>query len=337
MLRERARVRFRLDFVHRLIGLRVIAVAYESTWLRSVPAIDWASSINHTNQGTLVFYRVPEENVQDLMELLKKSLGEPSAFHVLDDLVLSKPSIQYYLAERYSQNPLMALKENEGHPPVDPRLLLPYEGETMNLVKDYVDLYLLMRGEVDAVGALVETWSALTTLNVSRAKRKVLYHLSHIAGAMRGSKAILYDSSSNSTLVYAFVEGDRRCTNDLTRYFSTYLYSVAMMKERGGLLITIFSIPPKYIPSVLSFVKDMCGAFRVSSHVLPYAGIFFRQVLPIRNYDNRSKRWDFWNAGMLEMMKKDVPKYQANSDLVVEMTAEDYLQMLSSEALREID
>ncbi|MEN3000120.1 MAG: hypothetical protein ABDH61_06085 [Acidilobaceae archaeon] len=335
VMRERARARVRLDFVHRLIGLRVVAVAYESSWLRSVPALDWVSSISHTNSGTLIFYRVPEENVEDLREVLKEKAGEPSSFRVLDDVVLSKPSIKHYIAERESQNPLAALKENENHPQVDPRLLLPYQSETMNLARDYVDLYLLMRGEMDAVSALIETWSTLATLNVGRAKRKVLYHLSHIAGAMRGSKVMLYDSSPNSTLVYASVEGDRRCSKDVIKYFSTYLYTVAHMREKEGLPIVLFSLPPKYMVRVLSFVKEMCGATKISSHVLPHGGTFFRQMLPIRNYDVNLKRWDFWNAPLLEALKKDFPKYQVSDEYFVEVPSEAYLEMLWEEMRRE--
>ncbi|MCX8196338.1 MAG: hypothetical protein N3F67_04595 [Acidilobaceae archaeon] len=331
VLRERALVRMRLDFIHRMIGLRVVAAVYEGVWLKVAPLMDWVSSVNNTFQGTIVFYRVPEGNVGDLLELLMERPEKPHRVFVLEDHVMAKPSLLHYFAERSHQDPLTAFKDNEDHPKVEQRYLRPYLGETMNIVKDFVDLYILMRGEIDAVSALMETWGALAAHGIQRARRKVFHHVLHIGAAMRGSKAMIYDSSEKNALLYLIFTTSEECSRYINGFFSTYLYTVSIMKGKEGVNALLLSLPLKYIVEVTSRVKGMCALDEIKVYSQLHADTVVRQILPIRNYDHLLKKWDFWNASRLELQRKDMPKYQVNDEFVMEISKEAYLRDLENE------
>lgn len=329
VLSEKAKVRFRLDFITRKIGLRAVAVVYNSKWPKSLPAIDWISSINHANEGTIIFYRVPEGNVEDLYDLLVGRAGEPDVFMQLDDFVYAKPSMKHYFIDVEQMDPIVAYRYAQSHPAVDVRYLLPYRGHTTNVLRDIVDLSILLYGEINSVYSHVRAWGTLSESTHQRAKKKILYHINHVQEALRGSKALIYDNSDAMTLTYVLVNSDSSCVATLPRTLLIYLYTIGVSFSTDNSILALMALPARYVPSTVSLIFGECGK-SISVYTQSVHNVALRQFLPVRNFSVRRRTWVFEEAPLLEMMKRKSDRLVVDTDYAYDIDEERYLEELRS-------
>lgn len=325
VISDKAKVRFRLDFITRKIGLRTVVAVYDSRWIRDPPAIDWISSLNHAHEGTIMVYRVPEDNVEDLLALLESRVGEPSAFMPVEDFVYAKPSMRYYFGSASEMDPIIAYRYASSHPEIPKRYITPYRGPTTNVLRDIIDLSVLLYGEINSVYSHVRAWGTLSEATHQRAKKKILYHISHVIDALRGSKALIYGADENM-LVYVFIDADTSCSS-MSETLLLYLYSIGVSFFSDGSLMALLTLPATYVPRTISTIFGDCeGRIKVYSHSV--YNVVLKQYLPVRNFSIKRRTWLFEKAPLLEITKRKSDKLVVDTDYAAEVEDDEYIEEL---------
>ncbi|MEM4429242.1 MAG: hypothetical protein QXJ33_05325 [Acidilobaceae archaeon] len=331
LLSEEASIRTRLDFIHKMIGLIGVVAIYEGKWINTAPAIDWISSINHTHRGTIIIYRIPPDNLKELKLLLKYKLGKPTELLIFEDFVLAKPSIEHYFVDNNELDPITALKLNEYHPVIPDRYISLYQGEVRNVIQDVIDLNILLYGEINSLYMHIRTWGILSSESIGRSRKKAVLHMSHVDPAMRGSRIMFLSKSEDNILAYIRVKASRECSMNILNILSTYPYATNLLLLEDGSALIMLVMPSNYLTRIIPEIRNMCQVDSIDVYTQTLSGTVLRQYLPFRNYNHVKRRWDFWNASILTIMKirTQKPRYRAENDpFVMEWDEKKYIEEL---------
>jgi DNA-binding Lrp family transcriptional regulator len=306
--------RARADYSIRMLGLRYFAVFYEGA--RKLPSVfERALKAEvRTLNGVLRVYAVPRGWEEEFAEEHRKAFkGYKVKVVVGDEILTSRPSLQFYLREAPSLDPISAFRVAESHPLDEYSVqkldlaTLPRNPPFFTGFRDFIDLLILAAMEYNVLdlSAVIAKYTRL--VNIRFPLRKYTTHKKHIEHLVFGNRVLATDTQA-TTLNILMLRAERRCGRDLLRVISHYLYASQALSglpsdAEGGENLgaaSVYNLALAYftsggireIESIKSLIEDYCGS--EESYLLlasPNRSSIRSFTLPLKLYSLSTKKW----------------------------------------------